>query len=138
MYIYSVRVYYSVHLQCTGISRCIGILQSDWIVCLIKCTLLYYYFFFGNVIVDISQYRLSVGNYGQSVISNWCSPLLSSKTRYECVHSASSNFAVNWLTLQATKLESLTLWWFWSNFCPCLYTNTCNYISYNIENYRKT
>ena len=39
---------------------------SDWIVYFIKCTLLYYSSFFGNVIVDISQYKLSVINYGQS------------------------------------------------------------------------
>ena len=56
VYIYSVRVFYTVRLD--------GVLHY------IKCTLLYYFSFFGNVIVLISQYRLSVGNYRQPALSD--------------------------------------------------------------------
>ena len=87
MYVYSVQVYHSVYLQCTGILHCIFTMyryftRSDWIMCFIKCTLLCYSSFFGNVIVDISCYRLCVGNYGQLTLSDRCFPLLSIKTRY--------------------------------------------------------
>ena len=39
-------LYYNVYLQCTGI------LQSDWIVCMIRCTVLYYFSFFRNIMFD--------------------------------------------------------------------------------------
>ena len=37
-------------------------------------TLLYYSSFFRNVIIDISHYRISVSNYGQSALSDRCFP----------------------------------------------------------------
>ena len=60
-------------------------------VCLIKCAVVYHSSFFRNVIVDISQYRLIVGNYNYHTDNRHCRtdvfPLLYYvKTRYESVY----------------------------------------------------
>ena len=59
---------------------------SDQTVYLIKSTVLYYSFFFHIVIVDIKHYRLSVGNYSYSALSDQYLPPLSVKTRHVYFH----------------------------------------------------
>ena len=59
--------HYSVYLQCTVILQC----QIGWCVSL-DVHYCIYSSLLGNVIVDLSKYRLSVDNYRPSTLSNQC------------------------------------------------------------------